>query len=109
MTASGQNTKTISLKDYGITHENIDYQLSPAELQAITVENKMGVETANGTLAVNTGEFTGRSPMDRFIVEDSITKEKVWWARGAEKYQPLRVLKKQCQYINKWHFLLLCA
>ena len=64
MTASDQNTKTISLKDYGITHENIAYQLSPAALQAITVENKMGVETANGTLAVNTGEFTGRSPMD---------------------------------------------
>jgi len=79
MTASDQNTKTISLKNYGITHENIHYQLSPAQLQAITVENKMGVETANGTLAVNTGEFTGRSPMDRFIVKDSITEDKVWW------------------------------
>src|SRR6056297_3481905 len=79
MTASDQNTKTISLKNYGITHENIHYQLSPAQLQAITVENKMGVETANGTLAVNTGEFTGRSPKDRFIVKDSITENKVWW------------------------------
>jgi phosphoenolpyruvate carboxykinase (ATP) len=103
MTASGQNTKTISLKDYGITHENIDYQLSPAELQAITVENKMGVETANGTLAVNTGEFTGRSPMDRFIVEDSITKEKVWWgniniAFPADKFDALH--KKVISYLN---------
>lgn len=79
MTVSGQNTKTISLKDYGITHENIHYQLSPAELQAITVANNMGVETSNGTLAVNTGEFTGRSPMDRFIVKDKITEDKVWW------------------------------
>ncbi len=38
-----------------------------------------GVETSSGALAVNTGEFTGRSPMDRFIVRDVITEEKVWW------------------------------
>jgi phosphoenolpyruvate carboxykinase (ATP) len=30
-------------------------------------------------LAINTGEFTGRSPKDRFIVKDDITKDKVWW------------------------------
>ena len=33
----------------------------------------MGKETANGTLAVNTGKFTGRSPQDRFIVKDDYT------------------------------------
>lgn len=103
MTASDQNTKTISLKDYGITHENIQYQLSPSELQAITVESKMGVETANGTLAVNTGEFTGRSPMDRFIVEDSITKDKVWWGNinipfPADKFDALH--KKVISYLD---------
>src|SRR5699024_6068966 len=26
-----------------------------------------------------TGAFTGRSPKDRFIVADEVTKEKVWW------------------------------
>ena len=30
-------------------------------------------------MAVNTGEFTGRSPKDRFIVKDDITKDKIWW------------------------------
>ena len=38
-----------------------------------------GKESTFGALAVNTGEFTGRSPMDRFIVKDNITKDKVWW------------------------------
>jgi len=30
-------------------------------------------------MAVDTGEFTGRSPKDRFIVYDDITKDAVWW------------------------------
>lgn len=29
---------------------------------------------------MNTGEFTGRSPMDRFIVKDEFTKDEVWWS-----------------------------
>ncbi|MDB2606815.1 phosphoenolpyruvate carboxykinase (ATP) [Zobellia sp.] len=71
--------KAISLKSYGITHDNLHYQLSADELHAITLDKKMGKEASSGALAVNTGEFTGRSPKDRFIVKDAITSEKVWW------------------------------
>ena len=39
----------------------------------------MGKESSLGAIAVNTGEFTGRSPMDRFIVNDDITSGKIWW------------------------------
>src|SRR5690606_6242446 len=45
----------------------------------ITIEKGQGVEANSGALAVNTGEFTGRSPKDRFIVKDDITRDKVWW------------------------------
>ena len=76
--ASNQ-TKTISLSSYGIKSSKIFHQLSPEKLHQISVKNKLGVETSSGALAVNTGEFTGRSPMDRFIVRDEITEEKVWW------------------------------
>ncbi|MBF4986540.1 phosphoenolpyruvate carboxykinase (ATP), partial [Nonlabens mediterrranea] len=72
-------TKSISLEKWGITNSKINYQLPPAELQKISVASFGGKETANGTLAVNTGEFTGRSPMDRFIVRDEVTEDKVWW------------------------------
>lgn len=79
MKDSAQVSKTISLKSYGIQHDNINYQLSPDELHDITLEKGMGKEASSGALAVDTGEFTGRSPLDRFIVKDSVTEDKVWW------------------------------
>ncbi|MNK14901.1 Phosphoenolpyruvate carboxykinase [ATP] [compost metagenome] len=75
----GLSTKTISLENLGIKNANVRYQLSPDELHDITIEKGQGVESSTGALAVNTGEFTGRSPQDRFIVRDSITEDKVWW------------------------------
>ncbi|MAW93717.1 MULTISPECIES: phosphoenolpyruvate carboxykinase (ATP) [unclassified Leeuwenhoekiella] len=74
-----KSDKSPSLIEYGITHQNIHYQLSPEQLHEITIDKGMGKESSLGALAVNTGEFTGRSPMDRFIVKDDITANRVWW------------------------------
>ena len=74
-----QKSKTISLADYGITDATINFQLTPDELHKITVDKRQGVTANNGALAINTGEFTGRSPKDRFIVKDDVTSEKIWW------------------------------
>ena len=38
-----------------------------------------GILAANGALLVNTGKRTGRSPLDRFIVMDDVTKNEVDW------------------------------
>lgn len=73
------STQTISLERYGIRNAKTHYQLSPEDLHRITIENGQGVEASSGALAVNTGEFTGRSPKDRFIVKDAITEDKIWW------------------------------
>jgi phosphoenolpyruvate carboxykinase (ATP) len=74
-----QVTQTISLEQYGINKAKVKYQLSPDELHDITIAKGLGVEVSSGALAVNTGEFTGRSPKDRFIVKDDITKDRIWW------------------------------
>ncbi len=73
------DTKTISLDALGIKNATIRYQLTSKELHDVTLEKEQGKETVFGALAVNTGEFTGRSPMDRFIVKDDITKDDIWW------------------------------
>ncbi|MEZ4809530.1 MAG: phosphoenolpyruvate carboxykinase (ATP) [Allomuricauda sp.] len=97
-------TKTISLKPYGIRHDHVHYQLSPDELHDITLEKRMGKEASSGTLAVNTGEFTGRSPQDRFIVKDAITEDRVWWGNinipfESEKFDKL--YDKVIAYLNE--------
>lgn len=66
---------------YGIKNAKVNWNLSSEDLQRITVEQGMGRETSNGTLVVNTGKFTGRSPLDRFIVRDEYTEDKVWWGK----------------------------
>lgn len=85
---------TVSLESYGINNARINYQLSPKQLHDISIEKGLGVEVSSGALAVNTGEFTGRSPKDRFIVKDDVTKDIVWWGDinipfEADKYDKL--------------------
>jgi phosphoenolpyruvate carboxykinase (ATP) len=104
MAINAQSTKSISLKENGITHENIHYQLSSDQLHEITIAKGMGVESSLGAIAINTGEFTGRSPMDRFIVKDEITEDKVWWGNinipfDSDKFDALH--KKVIAYLNK--------
>ena len=38
-----------------------------------------GVETELGAINVMTGEYTGRSPKDKFIVDDATSHDTVWW------------------------------
>lgn len=79
MVSKNQTAKTISLASYGIKNAKVKYQLSSQELHNETIAKGQGTEANSGALAVNTGEFTGRSPKDRFIVKDDITRDRVWW------------------------------
>lgn len=68
-----------SLTQYGIQHEDALWNLSPSDLEQISIDENMATRSSLGAIAVDTGEFTGRSPKDRFIVEDEVTKDAVWW------------------------------
>lgn len=57
----------------------VHYQSTPAELTEQTVLRKEGVLNDTGALVIKTGEFTGRSPKDKFIVKDDITSDTVHW------------------------------
>jgi phosphoenolpyruvate carboxykinase (ATP) len=58
---------------------NIHYQLPPEELAQQTVDRGEGNICSTGALVINTGEFSGRSPEDKFTVKDDITENTVNW------------------------------
>src|ERR671913_270476 len=65
----------LGLVRYGAVHEN----LPPARLVEASVRRREGRLAGNGALVAKTGKRTGRSPKDRFIVEDDLTRDKVDW------------------------------
>ncbi|MGY6561921.1 MAG: phosphoenolpyruvate carboxykinase (ATP) [Luteibaculaceae bacterium] len=80
MVKYGKVPKTENLEELNLHNVSAAYwNLSPAELVEETLLNGMGRLANSGALAVDTGEFTGRSPQDRFIVRDEVTENKVWW------------------------------
>ena len=96
---------TESLLQLGIAASvNIHYQLNPEELVGQALERKQGVLNNTGALCINTGEFTGRSPLDKFIVIDAITADSVFWNNFnipiEEKYF-LQLRTKLLNYLGK--------
>lgn len=78
-------TKSISLEKYGIKNPteiiyNPSYEfLYKEEIDPHLNGYEKGQVSELGAINVMTGEFTGRSPKDKYIVEDAITKDTIWW------------------------------
>ncbi|MFN5060709.1 MAG: phosphoenolpyruvate carboxykinase (ATP) [Chloroflexota bacterium] len=53
--------------------------LSDAALIEETIEQRVGHLSDHGALVVQTGMFTGRSPLDRYIVADECAGDDIWW------------------------------
>mgnify|MGYP000996385466 FL=1 len=108
--------RTIALDYLGIKNSKIKYQLSLEQLHNETIVRDQGKETSLGAVAINTGEFTGRSPNDRFIVKDIVTKNEVWWSDINLPFDPQKfenLYEKVVKYLsNKEVFVrdaMVCA
>ncbi|MBN1193422.1 MAG: phosphoenolpyruvate carboxykinase (ATP) [Coriobacteriia bacterium] len=89
----------LGLAGHGAVHRN----LPPAELIARSLARGEGILAANGALVVKTGEPSGRSPNDRFIVDEGDTSELVSWGEINKPCQPAlfdRLLDKARGYLH---------
>src|SRR5690606_14810811 len=73
------STMDSKLSNYGISAEKVHWNLSPEELVQISLDKNQVEKASSGAINVLTGKFTGRSPLDRFIVKDEVTENTVWW------------------------------
>jgi phosphoenolpyruvate carboxykinase (ATP) len=63
------------IKDYQVAHWN----LGTAPLVEKAIDRREGMLASNGAFVVATGQFTGRSPKDKYIVREAGTETTVEW------------------------------
>ncbi|HMH33551.1 MAG TPA: phosphoenolpyruvate carboxykinase (ATP) [Puia sp.] len=84
--------------------DTIHYQLASSELVQDCLRMDDGSLADSGALVIQTGEFTGRSPRDRFIVKDGLVDQTIYWNDFnipiEEKYFDI-IFKKITAYLNQ--------
>ncbi len=73
-------TKQFTLKQHNIDVTNIVRNAMPAQLYQEALAHEVDAAIADcGALMVRSGEKTGRSPLDKRIVEHPDSKDDIWW------------------------------
>ena len=78
--------RTFGLHKIGIKNVGTVYRNLPiATLNEMAIARGEGFLAPNGALVVNTGKFSGRSPKDKFTVDQSPSNKKIWWGAINQK------------------------
>lgn len=82
----------LQLKDLqalGLTNfTRAHWNLPPAVLYEVITRRQEGLIAHDGPAVVYTGEHTGRSPNDKFLVEEPSSKDLVWWEGSNRPFTP---------------------
>ena len=91
-------TTTPDLTPYGISNTievlyNPSYETLFAEETAAGLNGfEVGHLTESGAISVDTGDFTGRSPKDKYLVRDDTTRDQIWWSdQGENDNKPIDI------------------
>src|SRR6188768_2460132 len=69
------------LEREGIRTDRVKWNLSTAALYEEALSRQEGVLAADGPLVCRTGQHTGRSPNDKFVVREPSSEGNVWWGK----------------------------
>ncbi|GGE15631.1 phosphoenolpyruvate carboxykinase [ATP] [Polymorphobacter glacialis] len=77
------------LADFGYPTAATQYwNLGTAPLVELAVKRGEGLLSKDGALVVETGQHTGRSANDKFIVRDAVTEDAIWWGKTNKAISP---------------------
>lgn len=89
--------------EFGISPSKIHRNLDVDTMVDLAVQRNEGVINSTGSLSVNTGKYTGRSPDDRFIVYDDKTHDTIDWGKVNHQFPSGKfqsILDKMKQFVN---------
>ena len=76
----GINPSQYGLENHGIGNVNqIFWNLNPPTLLEHAILRREGILSNTGALVVRTGQRTGRSPKDKYIIEEPSSRHRLWW------------------------------
>ncbi|MFN4088661.1 MAG: phosphoenolpyruvate carboxykinase [Alphaproteobacteria bacterium] len=82
-------SKISELEKHGLTNPRaVHWNLGVAALYQAALERREGELAEGGALVCTTGQHTGRSPNDKFVVEDENTAKTVWWGTVNKPMKP---------------------
>ncbi|HKD21633.1 MAG TPA: phosphoenolpyruvate carboxykinase [Rhizomicrobium sp.] len=80
MSQDGRHPSAFGLENQGFRNlKSVHWNLSAPQLYELSVARGEGRIAKNGPIVVQTGQHTGRSASDKFIVRDSASESQVWW------------------------------
>lgn len=80
MSEYGKRNPENGIETAGLTGTGtVHYNLAEPELYEHAISRGEATLAAGGALVARTGQHTGRSPKDKFIVRDASTEDQVWW------------------------------
>ena len=78
--------KTLGLDQIGLNNvSKIHRNLNVDNLIDKILKNNEGVISSTGAPIVDTGKFTGRSPKDKYIVDEPSSNSQIWWGQVNQK------------------------
>ena len=70
----------IGMENHGLINlKTVYWTLPTSALYEEALKRNEAILAHLGPLVVRTGQYTGRSPNDKFIVHESSTQDKIWW------------------------------